>query len=490
MRAEAAGAERERGFLLIADMEGSTASKFRLGEAGAFAALREHNRRVIEHCRKASPVPGVILNSLGDAVVAKFPGGSDERSMRGALASCLEAARSIVLAFEALPPLQSERGEAFPLRTKLTLQCYDAFLYGRREELAGLAEELVGADIDVAFRVQPIAWRLQVVAAERFVAELLRHCAPPAGAASAPRPDTGELVRTAHAAREAAAEQPRPGAALSLPLALLDSAGRIDCWITDAREITRLKGLPESQRLFLLSFEAPDALEARGQGARLHLKLRQDHHAIVLARVSLEPGRNDDYIDSVLETFGDAGRGTRLGSELTLYAAAKIYGEFDFFFRVSCIDDESLRRFFETIHDSRFGVDGVEVRSTIADRFHLTPRYERILEHFRQRPHELVLTWFAREPGSDLFLRFVEGMEGAPGDRVQPVEILETGEVIHHRPVYAIFLCENLAAYAEFFREHGLRATACRSHVGQISRPGDVRLRYGLMGGVWVSRKS
>jgi class 3 adenylate cyclase len=73
MEQDVGAAERELGFLLIADMEGSTQSKFLLGEEGAFAALREHNRLIMEQCRKAAPTPGVVLNSLGDAVVAKFP---------------------------------------------------------------------------------------------------------------------------------------------------------------------------------------------------------------------------------------------------------------------------------------------------------------------------------------------------------------------------------------------------------------------------------
>ena len=119
---------REQGFLLIADMEGSTESKFRLGDAGAFAALREHNRRIIEICAKATPVPGVILNSLGDAIVAKFP---VEGEPRESLVSCLVAAREIVAAFEAAPPLLGADGATFPLRTKLTLQHYDAFRYPR-----------------------------------------------------------------------------------------------------------------------------------------------------------------------------------------------------------------------------------------------------------------------------------------------------------------------------------------------------------------------
>ncbi len=476
--------EREQGFLLIADMEGSTESKFRLGEARAFDVLREHNRLVIERCRKAEPTPGVILASLGDSIVAKFPAGRDEGSRRRALASCLAAARNIVAAFETLPPFRGEDGVEFPLRTKLALQFYDAYLYGRREELAELAEELVGPHIDVAFRVAPLAWRLQVVATERFAAELLRQSEPPAHEGSAL-----ELVRAAHAAREAAAEIPRPGAPIREARTLECDGTRIDYWITDAREVARLKGIPESQRIFLVCFEAPESHALRGQRARLTLKLRQDHHAVVLAKVAVPAGRNDDFIDYVLEAFADSDGGSRLESELTLCAAAKIYGEFDFFFRVSCIDDESLRRFFAAISHERFGIQSVEVRSTIADRFYVSPHYERILEHHRGRPELLVLTWFERGAG-DLFQRFVYAMEEGPGERVRPVEILEAGEVIHHTPVYALFLCESLSAYASFFADQHLNPTACRSHVGQISGPGDLRLRYGLMSGVWVPSRS
>jgi hypothetical protein len=150
--------EREQGFLLIADMESSTASKFMLGEAQAFAALREHNQLVMDRCRKAAPVEGLILNSLGDAVVAKFPSAGDPSA---ALASCLRVTREIVHAFEQLGPIRSSSGRPFRLRTKLLLQEYDASRYGRRDGGGVLAEELVGPDIDLAFRLAPVSWRLQ-----------------------------------------------------------------------------------------------------------------------------------------------------------------------------------------------------------------------------------------------------------------------------------------------------------------------------------------
>ena len=481
-------AERELGFLLIADMEGSTQSKFLLGEEGAFAALREHNRLIMEQCRKAEPAPGVILNSLGDAVVVKFPAEADERSRRQAISSCLATASAIISSFEALPPVLGPDGVEFPLRTKLTLQFYDAFRYGRDEQLAGLSEELVGPHIDAAFRIAAISWRLQVLVTERFMAELLLHSSARAdGRRSDPRPDdTVDLVRTAHVAREQAARLPRPMNAISVPLEIAGEASGLPYWITDAREIARLKGIPDNQRVFLISFESPEDLTRRGERQRLIIKVRQDHHAVILASVSLEAGRNDDYIDFVLDMLGDASEGSRLESELTLCAAAKIYGEFDFFFRVSCIDDESVRRFFEAIHDEKFGVDSVEVRSTVADRFFVNAKYDRILEHFQRRRYDLVLTWFERDPESDLFLRFASYMEEWESEQVRPVEILETGEVIHHKPVYCIFICDSLSAYADFFAASGLNPTACRSHIGQISRPEDAQLRYSLMSGVYI----
>jgi class 3 adenylate cyclase len=484
MEQDVGAAERELGFLLIADMEGSTQSKFLLGEEGAFAALREHNRLIMEQCRKAAPTPGVVLNSLGDAVVAKFPARADERSRRQALSSCLAAARAILSSFEALPPVPGPDDVEFPLRTKLTLQFYDAFRYGRDEQLSGQSEELVGPHIDAAFRIAAISWRFQVLVTERFMAELLLHSAARAGD---PRPDgTLDLVRTAHVAREQAARQPRPMNAISVSLEIAGEASALPYWITDAREIARLKGIPDNQRVFLISFESPEDLARRGERQRLIIKVLQDHHAVILASVSLEAGENDDYIDFVLDMLGDASEGSRLESELTLCAAAKIYGEFDFFFRVSCIDDESVRRFFEAIHDEKFGVESVEVRSTVADRFFVNPKYDRILEHFQRRRYDLVLTWFERDPESDLFLRFASYMEEWESEQVRPVEILETGEVIHHKPVYCIFICDSLNAYADFFEVSGLNPTACRSHIGQISRPEDAQLRYSLMSGVYV----
>ncbi len=472
--------ERERGFLLIADMESSTASKFVLGEADAFAALREHNRLVMDHCRKASPVEGIILNSLGDAVVAKFPESGDSRE---ALESCLRAARSIVHAFEQLEPIRSPSGAEFRLRTKLTLQKFDAYRYGRRDESGVLAEELVGADIDLAFRLSAVAWRLQILATRAFVDEMLACSTAPEHAPENVAGDTQTLLDRAHLARHF-------GALSSGPLQGISESyrvGDLDFWLTDAREIARLKGISDVQSAFLLSFESPASLIARDEPQRLTIKVRQDHHAVILASIDLGRHFNDNYIEHVVNKLRDSGDGNRLDSELTLCVAAKIYGEFDFFFRVSCIDDESLRRFFHAIHDDSFGVSHVEVRSALRDRFAVTHRYDEVFDRFDGRPYEIVLTWFEREPTRDLFEELVSIMDGEPGP--QPVEILEVGEVIHHTPVYAIFVCESLKDYAAFFSRNSLRPTACRSHVGHIDQRSDAQLRYSLMSGVYVPRR-
>ena len=56
-----------------------------------------------------------------------------------------------------------------------------------------------------------------------------------------------------------------------------------------------------------------------------------------------------------------------------------------------------------------------------------------------------MLTWFERDPEMDLFER-LRGIMDREDPTPRPVEILEVGEVIHHTPVYAIFLCEDHAA--------------------------------------------
>jgi class 3 adenylate cyclase len=489
---DGAAPERERGFLLIADMESSTASKFVLGEAGAFSALREHNRLIMERCRKTEPVHGIVLNSLGDAVVAKFPitNGAEEGE---ALAACLRAARDIVRGFEALDPIEGANGRQFYLRTKLTLQLYDAYRYGRREGVGVLAEELVGPDIDLAFRLSAVSWRLQVLATERFMNALLERSVRAASAedgeaATEHGLDCPSLLERAHLARHVGALGKGPLEGISEALTLNSSGEPLDYWLTDAREIGVLKGIPEGRSAYLMSFESPTRLIERGLPQRLTIKVRQDHHAVILASVEVGGHANDNYIEHVVQMLRDSNEGSRLDSELTLCAAAKIYGEFDFFFRVSCIDDTSLRRFFDAIHDDAFGVSHVEVHSTLTGRFAVTPHYDRIFDHYRDRPYELVLAWFERSARDDLFARSRSHMERGSGE-LRPVEILETGEVIHRRPVYAILICESLRDYAAFFTESGLRPTSCRSHIGHIDRPADAQLRYSLMSSVYVPRR-
>lgn len=468
-----AAQERERGFLLIADMEDSTGSKFVLDEAAAYEALVRHNRIVMDCCRDTRPIAGRTLNSLGDAVVVKFPDGGD---VRAALECCLAAAASVVRAFEALPPVEGPAGRTFRVRTKLLLQRYDAFRYGLGDPQAPFPEELVGPDIDLAFRLAPTAWRLQVLVTEGFVAALLAHAEPLGDAAT----DAPTLLARAHLARHV-------GAQLAGPLEGVSEAYRLGearYWFTDAREMTRLKGIRRGASVFALAFEPPTALIARGEAQRLTIKVRQDHHAVILVSISLDDERNDRFIDHVVDTLRDASDGNRLDSEVTLCAAAKIFGEYDFFFRVSCIDDESLRRFFNAIQDESFGVSHLEVRSTVTDRFVATRHYGEIFERFRDKPYEIVLAWFERYPDRDVF---EELKAVVTAERREPpaVEILEVGEVIHRTPVYAVFACERIADYAAFFSEHRLRPTTCRSYVGHVDGPADAQLRYSLLGGVY-----
>lgn len=468
--------QRERGYLLIADMESSTMSKFVLSERDAFDALSRHNGLIMSHCHAATPTPGIVLNSLGDAVVVKFPDNGDPAA---ALASCLAAARAIVRAFEALSPLPTLTGGEFHLRTKLLLQSYDAFCYGRREPGAGFADELVGADIDLAFRLAPIAWRLQVLATTTFMRDVLAHSIREADTPA----DPASLLDEAHVARHGAALTAGPLRGVAHALRLDD----LDLWVTDAREIGRLKGLEETREVFALTFENPESLSARGAVQRLTIKVRQDHHAIILASISLTGSLNDNYIGHIVDKLREARGNGRLDSELTLLAAAKIYGEFDFFFRVSSIDDESLRRFFHAVRADSFGVSHLEVRSTVGNRFAITRRYAEIFERFAAHPYEIVLTWFEPVPGRNVFDELREFVDRRT-DTVAAVEILEVGEVIHRTPVYAIFVCASLRDYAAFFTTHGLTPTACRSHVGHISRPGDAQLRYSLRSGVYLPR--
>jgi hypothetical protein len=327
---------------------------------------------------------------------------------------------------------------------------------------------------------------------EAFASRLLAHSRARGESAQAPGSHAltpRVLLDRAHRARHEGALSGGPLAGIREELELVDVGSPVEYWITDAREIARLKGIRDPQSVFLVGFESPERLIQKGEAQRLALKVRQDHHAVILVSVSLGLHRNDNFIEHVVQMLRDSSDGSRLDSELTLFTAAKIYGEFDFFFRVSCIDDESLRRFFEAIHDDAFGVSHVEVRSTLTDRFAVTRDYDRILERFRGRPYEIVLTWFERDPETDLFDR-LQGYMDARDSGPRPVEILEVGEVIHHTPVYGIFICESLRDYAAFFSENDLRPTACRSHIGHIDQPSDAQLRYSLMHGVYVPSRS
>ena len=88
-------------------------------------------------------------------------------------------------------------------------------------------------DIDQAFRLAPVAWRLQVLVTDAFMSELMREATLPSGAAC----DSQALLDRARLARHSGALSPERLRGIKQPLTLND----IHCWVTDAREITRLK---------------------------------------------------------------------------------------------------------------------------------------------------------------------------------------------------------------------------------------------------------
>lgn len=460
---------KESGFLLIADMENSTGSKFMLGEERAYGALVEHNRIVIDACVRNGNAAGIVLNSLGDAVVIKFPIENDDKA--GALRRCLSAASSTIVEFERTQPTESGVEFHFPIRTKILLQYYEALRYERPVLESQQSHELVGADIDLAFRLAPVSWRLQILLTESFVKTMGEYCELPEPAA---------LLQKAHAARHDGASRDQP---LRGICEQFDFQGK-DLWITDAREVPRLKGVGKTCNVFAVTATEPTALAERGCGERLTIKLRQDHNAVILARISSDNSDNDNFIAHVVDRLRDASDGNRLDSEITLFLAAKIFGEFDFFFRVSCIDDESLRRFLATIKHEEIGVEHLEVRSMVTNRFLATRHHARIYDRFRGKHYHIVMAWFDHHPQRDLF-EYFRTLIGQESVSEQAVEILEIGEVIHHTPVYAVLACEEISDYVDFFSIHGLRQTACHSYIGHVRSDADAQMRYSLLSGIF-----
>ena len=141
-------------------------------------------------------------------------------------------------------------------------------------------------------------------------------------------------------------------------------------------------------------------------------------------------------------------------------------------------------------HSSRtIGVQHVEVRSTVTNRFIANGHFDAIYERFRGRPFNMVLAWFERHPERDLFEEF-KSLLLTRDHRVPDIEVLEVGEVIHHTPVYAIFACENISDYVAFFRRHQLKQTTCHSYISHVEKDVDAQLRYSLLSGLYLPPRS
>ena len=71
------GDQRERGYLLIADMEESTRANRELLPVDSFRMIEAHNGIASTVCRDHH---AQIISSVGDAIVAKFVVANDKRA--------------------------------------------------------------------------------------------------------------------------------------------------------------------------------------------------------------------------------------------------------------------------------------------------------------------------------------------------------------------------------------------------------------------------
>ncbi len=511
--------DRDAGYLLIADMEASTDSKYRFYPDDSYDLVIRHNRQIVEICGKFKYT--TVSEVQGDGVHIKF--GLDKGDDY-ALFQCLRAAASIIDSFRRLPALdlrsmvtyagnRSGPPEPFRLRTKLTIhRIDDAYRYSLEPSTFTTPLHL-GRDLDLAFRLSSMSFRMQTLASRSVIDQLLRHATlEHPFAASVKSLTADEFLIAASRLRDLPGHEYRRS--------ILDYRFRLQIgkqkpvyvWLTDARAVTRLKGIPQPQDLFLLSFEDPNAAIGATQRRRQHesprlsrrfrIKLRQNFHAVVMVGISLDPGQSDDDvpqdISHLVRALEKGGR-YHLDAELTLCVAAKVYGDFDFMFRVSCVDDVSLRHFFETIQsDERYKVGSIDIRQTLNGRFWVNPDYEGILERWgtsnARKPASkagvddchVILTWFDRDPNRDLLGYFVN--YGSPnGKRLDGVDVLEAGEVLHHRPFYALLLCRSLSRYEEFFRHARISSTTAQSYIALPPTPRNVQLRYHLVDGIFIA---
>lgn len=485
-------------YILIADMVESTRIKSLVYDALAFALVADHNQTVIDVCT-APELGGRLIDTVGDAVFVLFEG--DEAT---ALANCLEAARLILLEFRQRKPFRTKgyaTGDQMRLRTKVTLHYFDECMQYRLGPEGNQVTSLVGHDIDLAFRVASICYPMQIVATDALMAKLQRYVTP-----LCPREGReGEVDRKHLLARATEGrDQSTPQAS---DVGCLDFRGRAfgrEIWIPDARRVGHLRGIDDAQDVFLLAMEDPGTL-ASDCRHELRVKLDQGYHAVIMVNLSVQHGRSENYIRDVRETLEppdgvvvEAGYlnsrpPERMDSKLTLCVAAKVFGIYDFFFRVSCADDRALHEFFRKLQGiENYTIEGIEVRQTVRNRFWVNRNWDKILAEYRgsggDGSYNLILTWFEEHGHRDLFEEFYErAREGV--ERARDVHILECGEVVHHTPIYALFICRDLSAYEGFFDEAKLHKTKSTSYIVHTPDPSErfCLLRYQLVNGIYIS---
>ncbi len=514
------GIHAGQGYVLLADMVDSTKIKSVAFPNEAPAMVAEHNRIVIDACYDPSlQCHPRLPKTIGDAVFAIFDARQD-----GALQSCLRAAGLAIERFRATPPIQrldyhdlgahpNDKKKPLRLRTKITLHYFEdcrefSFQTPTRSGFEKL-EEIVGKELDLAFRISAIGYRMQIIATEAFMKKL----ACQVELIHPLRRGKGNLTL---AALIEEATKLRDMTVMWSEDDFLNFEGRAfgaPIWITDARRITQLKGIDDPQDVCLISLTDPRKLPPEDHAER-RIKLEQAYHAVIMVNASMEPRFITNYIDAVRDVLEPVTRGPggdekpdmdkRLDSELTLCVAAKIYGAYDFFFRVSCCGDLSLKRFFRELQTlPTYNVDAIDIRQTVRDRFWVNRSFDTILNKYEwprsaqqgepppKRSCMLLLTWFEQHVGMDLFQVFYDLMredEGKdePAQAEKQLHILEAGEVIHHTPIYTLTICDSLIDYEEFLTSEHLNNTKTTTHIVHTPEEGFCLLRYHLVKGIFI----
>lgn len=478
----------EPGYLIISDMVNSTyiKRKYKKDSIG-YKLTAIHNALILLVYKKFN---ATIIKSVGDAIIAKLP-------RKTGLFTSIKIAKEIRNIFDndnhqrnIRKEMEASLEKDFKLETKTLLHYYENAIPYTITKGDNNPIDLIGIDIDIAFRVFEIAGKNQIIATNKFIQNFLSQ-----SVSVSPNEGYRYSVEELYATIKQSIKENKHCSYIFRPEDSIDKS-ETKIIIDDCVSLKNLKGLENQEKCFLLTFNP-----SKRNIAPSRIKLKQNNHAIIMVKLSIQPKSSENDIIENLCKYSDEA----LESEFTLCVGGAVYGQYDFFFRISYSNDEALEKFHAEIQKQTYNTSKVDIRKTTNKKFIVDKNAKKIQNVLGDitltKKWTIILVWFEYEEGKKLFNKFKTFIESQADINENMLEktlkkrlaskkiyILEGGSLIYKYSDYVLLVAESMAEYDKFIDSLSISNAGRITYI--IHSPWEkkyFKLQYDRMDGIILS---